>query len=60
MSQLIDTLKYLFDFLKIYKASSSVNVLKWKEADMENSFKWAGLIKLLINIEFLKQNKKDF
>ena len=42
MSQLVDVLKFLFDFMKIYKASSSVNVFKWKEADLDNSLKWAG------------------
>ena len=42
MSDLKEIYKIIFDFFKIYKASSSLNVSKWKLVDLNNSLKWAG------------------
>ena len=72
MSSTKELLKFLFDYLKIYKSASSPTVAKWRQGDLNNALKWSGLCeeiyakiknkksyqKLLNDLSFFKEHWK--
>jgi hypothetical protein len=55
-TDLINILKYFYEFFKVYKLANNTSVSKWKLADVENSINWAKLIEDL----YSKFNKKPY
>jgi hypothetical protein len=59
-SQLKDIYKFLYDYFKLYKDSSTSLVEKWSKNDLDNALKWSESCKEIVT-KLEKTNKKtDF
>jgi hypothetical protein len=59
-SQLKDIYKFLYDYFKLYKDSSTSLVEKWSKNDVDNALKWSVSCQEIVNKLEKSTKKTDF